>query len=102
MMQGHYEGSPWGGIIYHYPDGRVKVVKRDFGLTWEDPCSREAHIQMHTFLNDGIPPPPGSYDSDPPSVTRPPGTPATTPPPMPPPPPSQPQPPPPQQPPANP
>lgn len=63
--------TPYGGLLKVMPDGSIRVVRRDFGLTWEDECSREAHRKMYEYLT-GEPCPPEYYLSDPPSVTRPP------------------------------
>lgn len=67
-----YIHTKYGGLIMVMPDGSLKVIRRDFGLTWEDPCSREAHMKMHEYLT-GAPCPAGMYLNDPPSVNRPPG-----------------------------
>lgn len=46
---------------------RSRGRARDFGLTWQDECSREAHQQMYRYFNDGIDPPAGWFQNDTPS-----------------------------------
>ncbi len=46
---------------------------RPCGLTWQDPCSREAHQQIWLFYHpEALECPPGYFLNDPPSVSRPP------------------------------
>lgn len=83
-----YINSPWGGLSKVMPDGSIREIRRDFGLTWQGrgadgSCSREMHQQIYTYMT-GEPCPPGYYLNDPPSVNRPPGE-QQLPPPVPPP-----------------
>lgn len=53
------------------PNHPLPKKKRDFGLTWQDECSREAHQQMYRHF-EGMDPPEDWYKNDPPSKKRPP------------------------------
>jgi hypothetical protein len=42
--------SEFGGVYRIHFDGRIEVIKRDFGLTWEPECSEASHRQMYKWF----------------------------------------------------